>query len=165
MPRYDEVTQRAGSLRAMTGLTEPEFTALLPHFERALAASLQDRTIDGQPRTSRRDSAYDNCPLPTMADKLLFILTDTVGEPISPPTKPRFSQGLLQASVPSEGSCVRRNFGAFEFANSIPPLSEMPPGVACLVAWAKAFKITMPHKKTKSADAPQSVDEGCDVYI
>jgi hypothetical protein len=49
----------------MTGLTEQEFTALLPHFERALAAYLQDRTIDGQPRTSRRYSAYDNCPLPT----------------------------------------------------------------------------------------------------
>jgi Helix-turn-helix of DDE superfamily endonuclease len=75
MPRYDEVTQRTGSLRAMTGLTEPEFTALLPHFERALAASLQNRTIEGQPRTSRRYRAYDNCPLPTIADKLLFILS------------------------------------------------------------------------------------------
>ena len=82
MPRDDEVTQRTGSLRAMTGLTEPEFTALLPHFERALAAYLQNRTIDGQPRTSRRYSAYDNCPLPTIADKLLFILTYLKQNPI-----------------------------------------------------------------------------------
>jgi len=82
MPRYEEVIQRAGSLRAMTGLTEPEFTALLPHFERALAAYLQDRTIDGHPRTSRRYSAYDNSPLPTMADKLLFILTYLKQNPI-----------------------------------------------------------------------------------
>src|SRR5215831_5493556 len=82
MPSYEEVTQRAGSLRAMTGLTEAEFTALLPHFERALAAYLQDRTIDGQPRTSRRYSAYDNCPLPTVADKLLFILTYLKQNPI-----------------------------------------------------------------------------------
>jgi Helix-turn-helix of DDE superfamily endonuclease len=82
MPRYDEVTQRAGSLRAMTGLTEPEFTALLPPFERALAAYLQDRTIDGQPRTSRRYSAYDKSPLPTVADKLLFILTYLKQHPI-----------------------------------------------------------------------------------
>src|SRR6266511_977438 len=82
MPRYEEVTQRAGSLRAMTGLTEQEFTALLPHFERALAAYLQDRTIDGQPRTSRRYSSYDNSPLPTMADKLLFILTYLKQNPI-----------------------------------------------------------------------------------
>ena len=82
MPRYDEVTQRAGRLRAMTGLTEPEFTALLSHFERALAAYLQDRTIDGQPRTSRRYSAYDNCPLPTLADKRLFMLTYVKQNPI-----------------------------------------------------------------------------------
>jgi hypothetical protein len=38
----------------MTGLTEQEFTALLPPFAHALAAYMQDRTIDGQPRTSRR---------------------------------------------------------------------------------------------------------------
>jgi hypothetical protein len=82
MPSYEDVTQRAGSLRAMTGLTEAEFTALLPHFARALAAYLQDRTIDGQPRTSRRYSLYDNCPLPTMADKLLFILTYLKQNPI-----------------------------------------------------------------------------------
>jgi hypothetical protein len=82
MPGYDEVTQRAGSLQAMTGLTEQEFTALLPHFERALVAYLQGRTIDGQPRTSRRYSAYENCPLPTMADKLLFILTYLKQNPI-----------------------------------------------------------------------------------
>jgi len=57
----------------MTGLTEAEFAALLPHLEHALVACLQDRTIDGQPRTSRRYSTYDTCPLSTMADKLLFI--------------------------------------------------------------------------------------------
>jgi hypothetical protein len=81
MPRYDEVTQRAGSLRAMTGFTEPELTALLPHVERALAAYLQDRTTDGQPRTSRRDSADDHGPLPTMADKRLCILTYVTQHP------------------------------------------------------------------------------------
>src|SRR6267142_3664977 len=75
MPSYEEVTQRAGSLRSMTGITEVEFTALLPHFEQALVTYMHDRTIDGQPRTSRRYSTYDTCPLPTLADKLLFILT------------------------------------------------------------------------------------------
>jgi hypothetical protein len=59
----------------MTGLTPQAFEALLPHFEHALAAYLQHRTIDGQPRTSRRYRAYDNCPLPTIADTLLFLLT------------------------------------------------------------------------------------------
>jgi hypothetical protein len=76
MARYDEVIQRAGSLRALTGLTEPELTALLPHGARALAAYRQNRTIDGQPRTSRRYRAYGNGPLPTVAEKRLFMLTD-----------------------------------------------------------------------------------------
>ena len=82
MPSYEEVTQRAGSLRSMTGLTEAEFMALLPHFEQALGAYMQHRTIDGSPRTSRRYSTYDTCPLPTMADKLLFILTYLKQNPI-----------------------------------------------------------------------------------
>ena len=82
MPSYEDVTQRAGSLRAITGLTEEEFTALLPHFEHALGAYLQDRTIDGQPRTSRRYSPYDHGPLPTMADTLLFMLTYVKQNPI-----------------------------------------------------------------------------------
>ena len=75
MPRDEEVTQRAGSLRSMTGLTEAEFMVLLPHFEQAFVASMPHRTIDGKPRTSRRDSTDDPCPLPTLADKLRCILT------------------------------------------------------------------------------------------
>jgi hypothetical protein len=82
MPSYEEVTQRAGSLRSMTGLTEAEFMVLLPHFEQAFVAYMQHRTIDGNPRTSRRYSTYDTCPLPTMADKLLFILTYLKQNPI-----------------------------------------------------------------------------------
>jgi len=82
MPSYEEVTQRAGSLRSMTGLTAAEFMALLPHFEHALVVYMQDRTIDGQPRTSRRYTTYGTCPLPTTADKLLFILTYLKQNPI-----------------------------------------------------------------------------------
>jgi len=82
MPSYEEVTQRVGSLRAMTGVTEKEFQALLPPFEQAFVASMGNRTIDGQPRTSRRYSTYGNCPLPSMADKLLFILSYVKHNPI-----------------------------------------------------------------------------------
>jgi hypothetical protein len=82
MPSYEEVIQRAGSLLAMTGLTAQEFTALLPPFEHAYVAYMQEHTIDGQPRTSRRYSTYGTCPLPTMADRLLFILTYVKQHPI-----------------------------------------------------------------------------------
>src|SRR5918996_2748677 len=66
----------------MTGLTAREFPVLLPYFEHAYVAYRQDHTIDGQPRTSRRYSTYDTCPLPTMSDKLLFILTYVKQNPI-----------------------------------------------------------------------------------
>ncbi len=82
MPRYAEVTQRAGSRRAMTGFTQPAFTALLPQFEHAFLAYMQAQTIDGQPRTSRRYSTYDTSPLPTMAEKLLVMLTYLTQNPI-----------------------------------------------------------------------------------
>ena len=82
MPSYEEVVERAGSLRSLTGLTDAEFEALLPHFEQAFITYMQDRTIAGQPRTSRRYRSDNTCPLPTLADKRLFILTYVKQNPI-----------------------------------------------------------------------------------
>jgi hypothetical protein len=42
---------------------------------------MADRTMDGQPRTSRRYRTDEPSPLPTMADKLLFIVTDVKQHP------------------------------------------------------------------------------------
>ena len=82
MPSDEDVIQRAGSVRAMTGVTEPAFTALLPPFEHACVADMRDHTIDGQPRARRSYRTYDHCPLPTMADKWLFIVTYLKQHPI-----------------------------------------------------------------------------------
>jgi hypothetical protein len=82
MPSYEDVPQRAGRLRALTGLTEAEFQALLPHFEQALVTYMRDRTSDGQPRTSRRSSTYGTGPVLTIADTLLFMLTYVKQHPI-----------------------------------------------------------------------------------
>jgi Helix-turn-helix of DDE superfamily endonuclease len=97
MPHYEEVIQRAGSLRAMTGLTQQEFTALLPYFEHAFLAYMADRTIDGQPRASRRYSTYETSPLPTIADKLLCILTYMKQNPIQEVPGQRF--GMSQSNA------------------------------------------------------------------
>jgi hypothetical protein len=66
----------------LTGLTEAEFHALLPHFEQAFVTDMHDRTLDGQPRTSRRSSTDGTCPLPTIADKRLVMVTDVQQHPI-----------------------------------------------------------------------------------
>ena len=49
LPSDEDVTERAGRLQAMTGFTTQAFEALLPPFEHALMAYLQDRTINGGP--------------------------------------------------------------------------------------------------------------------
>jgi hypothetical protein len=66
----------------LTGLTEAAFQGLLPHVEQAFVTDMRDRTIDGQPRTSRRYSTYGTCPLPTIADRRLFMLTYLQPHPI-----------------------------------------------------------------------------------
>ena len=66
----------------MTGWTEAEWMALLPHFAPACVVSRQDRTIAGPPRTSRRDRPYASCPLPTTADTRRCILPDWQPHPL-----------------------------------------------------------------------------------
>ena len=51
-----------------------EFTSLLPAFEVAFQQRMGAYTIDGLPRLNRRYVPYANSPLPTIEDKLLFIL-------------------------------------------------------------------------------------------
>jgi hypothetical protein len=107
MPREDEVTLRAGRLRALTGFTAPELTARLPHCARALAAYRQDRPSEGQPRTSRRDRAADHGPWPTRADPRLFMRTDVHQQPL------REGQGQL---------CGRRQSPAHPGLHLRPPV-------------------------------------------
>jgi len=74
MPSYDELSKKPGKFLAMTGYTVAEFQALLPSFRSAFAAHVETHTLDGKPRRQRAYSSYRNSPLPTMEDKLLFIL-------------------------------------------------------------------------------------------
>jgi hypothetical protein len=97
MPSDEEVTPRAGSLQAMTGLTQHAFEALRPQFEHALVATLQHRTSAGHPRTSRRDSPYDHGPLPTAADQQLFMLTYGPPNPIHAGPGPLFGRSPAHA--------------------------------------------------------------------
>ena len=59
----------------LTSLTLDEFRRLVPPFEAAFQAYMAQWRFDGQPRTARRYTTYQNCPLPTPEDRLLFILT------------------------------------------------------------------------------------------
>jgi len=57
-----------------TSLTLDEFQQLVPPFEVAFHTRMAAWRMDGKPRTARRFTVYNNCPLSTPEDRLLFIL-------------------------------------------------------------------------------------------
>jgi hypothetical protein len=75
MPKFDTILQNERRLRAFTGLDMTTFTSFLPDFTQAMEHYLNHSTLDGYIREGERAITYANSPLPTPADRLLFILT------------------------------------------------------------------------------------------
>jgi len=74
MTNYSRLVEKPKQFHALTGYTLEEFHALLPAFIVSFLAHVQGHTLEGKERQKRRYVAYKNSPLPTMEDKLLFIL-------------------------------------------------------------------------------------------
>src|SRR5512138_1118092 len=74
IPQFVELQSRPIEFLDFTSLTLDEFQQLVPSFEAAFHARMAAWRMDGKPRTARRFSVYNNCPLPTPEDRLLFIL-------------------------------------------------------------------------------------------
>jgi hypothetical protein len=72
--RFADLQSRPTEFLDFTSLTLDEFQQLIPPFEAAFQAHMAAWRLDGKPRTARRFSVYQNCPLPTREDRLLFIL-------------------------------------------------------------------------------------------
>jgi Helix-turn-helix of DDE superfamily endonuclease len=72
--RFAELQSRPIEFLDFTSLTLDEFQQLVPPFETAFHARMAAWRMDGKPRTARRFTVYNNCPLPTPEDRLLFIL-------------------------------------------------------------------------------------------
>jgi hypothetical protein len=70
---YSSLSTEPKQFQALTGYTVKEFDALLPAFTDQFEAQMRSATLAGKPR-QRPYVSYRNSPLPTMADKLLFIL-------------------------------------------------------------------------------------------
>jgi Helix-turn-helix of DDE superfamily endonuclease len=73
--QFTDVQSRPTEFLDLTSLTLDEFQRLLPPFEAAFQAHMAVWRLDGKPRTVRRFSVYQNCPLPTPEDRLFFLLT------------------------------------------------------------------------------------------
>jgi len=74
MTNYARLSERPQHFHALTGYTLEEFQALLSVFTSAFLRHMQAFTLEGKQRQKRSYVTYRNSPLPTMEDKLLFIL-------------------------------------------------------------------------------------------
>src|SRR5207302_10986941 len=73
--RFTALQSRPMEFLDFTSVTLDEFQQLVPPFETAFQDYMAAWRMDGKPRTARRFTVYQNCPLPTPEDRLLFILT------------------------------------------------------------------------------------------
>src|SRR5256884_2717835 len=73
--RFTELQSRPMEFLDFTSVTLDEFPQLVPPFEAAFHAHMAAWRMDGKPRTARRFTVYQTCPLPTPEDRLLFLLT------------------------------------------------------------------------------------------
>src|SRR2546423_15207895 len=72
--QFADLQSRPTEFLDFTSLTLDEFQQLVPPFETAFQAHMAAWRLDGKPRTARRFSVYQHCPLPTPEERLLFIL-------------------------------------------------------------------------------------------
>jgi hypothetical protein len=73
--RFANLHSRPMEFLDFTSVTLDEFQQLVPPVEAAFQAHMAAWRMDGKPRTARRFTVYQTCPLPTPEDRLLFILT------------------------------------------------------------------------------------------
>jgi hypothetical protein len=80
--RFTALQSRPMAFLDFTSLTLDEFQQLVPPFEAAFHTQMAAWRMDGKPRTARRFTVYQNCPLPTPEDRLLFILVSLKTYPL-----------------------------------------------------------------------------------
>ena len=74
MTRYENLKGNPKKFLSLTGYTLEEFTALAPYFSKRFLEFVETKPLDGNPRRKRKYTTYANSCLPTLEDKLLFIL-------------------------------------------------------------------------------------------
>jgi len=80
---YNDYYHKEKSFRSLTGVSTEQFSELLPYFEQAHNEYLTKYDMNGKFRDSRRSfTIYGNSPLPTVKDRLFFILVYLKNNPL-----------------------------------------------------------------------------------
>lgn len=75
MIKYYKYRKKPKRFLALTSFKVEEFDALLPEFEKSFLERMAKYTLDGKERKKRRYVDYQNSPLPSIGEKLFFILS------------------------------------------------------------------------------------------
>ena len=73
--RFADLQSRPTEFLDCTSVILDEFQQLGPPFAAAFHAHMAAWRLDGQPRTARQFTVYQNCPLPPPEDWIFFLLT------------------------------------------------------------------------------------------
>jgi hypothetical protein len=151
--RFTDLQTRPTEVVDLTSLTLNEFRQLIPPFEVAFQTHMAEWRLDGLPRTARRYTTYQNCPLPTPEDRLLCILVYLKTYPLQVVQGRLFGMGqskahqwihsllvVLQATLRALGDAPTRSvtdlaqrIGVAEAnaaAVAVPPPTSTPPAAA-----------------------------------
>lgn len=96
--RYAEERDKADRILDLTSLSVDVFEQLVPAFETAFLAHMEEWTLDGKRRSGRRYSQYANCPLPSPENRLLFIVSYLKVAPIQVAHGALFGMGQPKAN-------------------------------------------------------------------
>jgi hypothetical protein len=177
--RFTDLQSRPMEFLDFTSLTLAEFQQLVPPFETAFHARMAAWRMDGKPRTARRFSIYKNCPLPTPADRLLFILVylktyalQVVHGRLFGMVQGKANQWIhvllpaLLAALRALGDAPARSLAALaqrlgiseaDAATVVTPLEEEPAPVAPIPAAAPTFPLLPMTGRNDASSAPRTL--------
>ncbi len=177
--QFTDVQSRPTEFLDFTSVTLDEFQQLVPPFEAAFQAHMAAWRLDGKPRTARRFTVYENCPLPTPEDRLFFILTYLKTYALQVVQGRLFGMGqskanqwihvllpTLLAALRTLGDAPARSLGALaqrlgvaeaDAATVVVPLEEAPAPLAAAPAGVPASPLLPMTGRNGVSSAPKTL--------
>ena len=177
--RFTDLQSRPMEFLDFTSLTLDEFQQLVPPFEAAFQAHMAPWCLDGKPRTARQFAVYQNCPLPTPEDRLLFILAYVKTYALQVVQGRLFGMGqskanqwihvllpVLLAALRTLGDAPARSLAALaqrlgvseaDAAMVVTPLAEEPAPVVAVPAVAPASPLLPMTGRNGVSSAPKTL--------
>jgi hypothetical protein len=177
--RFAALQSRPRAFLDLTSVTLDAFPQLVPPFETAFHARMAAWRMEGKPRSARRFTVYNNCPLPTPEDRLVFILVSLKTYALQVVQGRVFGmvQGTahqwlhvlvpaLLAALRALGDAPARSLTALaqrcgvseaDVATGVVPLEEAPGPIATVPAAAPASPLVPMTGRNDASSVPKSL--------